>query len=214
MAPTSDLNVFMERIVKCNMITVKKIIAVNLNEKEPQQVYSGGNNQSSRATVHEVDYKKLGTVPENIRLVLQGCSLMAYLVNKAVSTGYLSHGERLSVLYVFGHMGEDGREFVHTVMSFTLNYQYFTTDKFIKKLLSRPISCVKLREQYKSVTAEYGCNCMFKRTKNCYPSPVLHAIKKNSEESSEPTCFGGEKAGCVSGIEYSCTSAGIGRKDS
>ena len=40
MAPTSDLNVFMERIVKCNMITVKKIIAVNLNEKEPQQVYS------------------------------------------------------------------------------------------------------------------------------------------------------------------------------
>ena len=81
-------------------------------------------------------------------------------------------------------MGEEGREFVHTVMSFTLNYQYFTTDKFIKKLLSRPISCIKLREQYKSVTAEYGCNCMFKRTKNCYPSPVLHAIKKNSEESN------------------------------
>ena len=51
--------------------------------------------------------------------------------------------------------------------------------------LSHPISCVKLREQYKSVTAEYGCNCMFKRTKNCYPSTVLHAIKKNSEESSD-----------------------------
>ena len=53
--------------------------------------------------------------------------------------------------------------------------------------LSHPISCVKLREQYKSVTAEYGCNCMFKWTKNCYPSPVLHAIKKNSEESSDIT---------------------------
>ena len=53
--------------------------------------------------------------------------------------------------------------------------------------LSHPISCVKLWEQYKSVTAEYGCNCMFKWTKNCYPSTVLHAIKKNSEESSDIT---------------------------
>ena len=34
------------------------------------------------------------------------------------------------------------------------------------------------------MTAEYGCNCMFKRTKNCYSSQVLHAIKKNSEESN------------------------------
>ena len=25
---------------------------------------------------------------------------------------------------------------------------------------------------------------MFKRTKNCYPSPVFHAIKKNSEDSN------------------------------
>ena len=169
-------------IVKSDSTAVKRIISMNLSIQDAQK--NLGNGQIKPAAFQELDYQRLGVVPESVRLVLQGCSLMAYLVNKAISTGYLAHGERLSVLYVFGHMGEEGREFVHTVMSFTLNYQYFTTDKFIKKLLSRPISCIKLREQYKSVTAEYGCNCMFKRTKNCYPSPVLHAIKKNSEESN------------------------------
>lgn len=84
-------------------------------------------------------------------------------------------------------MGEEGREFVHTVMGFTLNYQYNTTEKFITKIPDKPVSCVKLREQYKLVTAEYGCNCSFKQTKNCYPSPVLHAIKNSGEEWSEIT---------------------------
>mgnify|MGYP006074156915 FL=1 len=100
---------------------------------------------------------------------------------------YLSHFERLSVLYVFGHKGDEGKEFVHTVMGFTLNYQYSITQKFITKLPEKPVSCVKLREQYKLITAEYGCNCNFKRTKNCYPSPVLHAIKDSGEE--QPKTF-------------------------
>lgn len=115
------------------------------------------------------------------------CNLMRYLCQKTATTGYLSHFERMSVLHVFGHMGEEGKEFVHTVMGFTLNYQYHTTQKFIMKIPEKPISCVKLREQYKLITAEYGCNCSFSRTRNCYPSPVLHAIKNSEEEQSEIT---------------------------
>ena len=182
MTPIQNVADYCETIIKSDGTAVKRILSMNLSIQEAQRNAVGS--QLKPNALQELDYQKLGIIPESIRLVLQGCSLMAYLVNKAISTGYLGHGERLSILYVFGHMGEEGREFVHTVMSFTMNYQYFTTDKFIKKLLSRPISCIKLREQYKSITAEYGCNCMFKRTKNCYPSPVLHAIKKNSEESS------------------------------
>ena len=37
------------------------------------------------------------------------------------------------------------------------------------------------------VTAEFGCSCNFKRTKNCYPSPVLHAIALSTEDSKEIT---------------------------
>ena len=54
------------------------------------------------------------------------------------------------------------------------------------KCPEKPISCLKLREQYKQISAEIGCSCGFKRTKNCYPSPVLHALK-NTEENEQIT---------------------------
>ena len=33
----------------------------------------------------------------------------------------------------------------------------------------------------------YGCSCNFNRIKNCYPSPVLHAIKSGKNEDSSIT---------------------------
>ena len=112
---------------------------------------------------------------------------MRYLCQKARNTGYLTHFERLSLLYVFGHMGEEGEEFLHKVMEFTLNYQYHITQRFISKVPAKPISCLKLRDQYQKITAEYGCSCNFNRIKNCYPSPVLHAIKSGQDEKSNIT---------------------------
>lgn len=52
---------------------------------------------------------------------------------------------------------------------------------------AKPISCIKLREQYKMITAEYGCSCKYKRTKDCYPSPVIHAIRDNNDENHSIT---------------------------
>lgn len=124
---------------------------------------------------------------ENAVEILRKCSLMRYLCQKAQKTGYLTHFERLSILYVFGHLGEEGKQFVHQVMSFTLNYQYNVTEKFIRKIPDKPISCVKLRDQYKKLTAEFGCNCSFKRTKNCYPSPVMHAISLSNNLQEDIT---------------------------
>ena len=72
-------------------------------------------------------------------------------------------------------------------MGFTLNYQYAVTDRFINRIPAKPISCLKLREQYKQITAEFGCSCNFRRTKNCYPSPVLHAIKSSGDVSDDVT---------------------------
>lgn len=132
----------------------------------------------------EENYPNLKPV---VKAVLDNCSLMQYLCRKAVTTSYLTHFERQSVVYVFGHLGEDGKEFVHQVMEHMLNYQYSTTDKFINKLPERPISCIKLREQYSQITAAIGCNCKFHRTKNCYPSPVLHAVKDKGETFTDVT---------------------------
>lgn len=175
--PISDYREFFSGIAKYSLAAVRKILGMySLEVKEKTQP-------------KEVDknLERFGTLPESVRIVLEKCSLMRYLCQKAATTGYLSHFERMSVLYVFAHMGDEGKEFVHTVMGFTLNYQYNTTQKFILKLPEKPVSCVKLREQYKLITAEYGCSCNFRQTKNCYPSPVLHALKNSGEDQTEIT---------------------------
>ena len=172
--PVTDYKDYFSGVAKYSLNAVQKVLGMYLPETKEHEEFK------------EVDtnLEKFGALPETVRIVLENCSLMRYLCQKAASTGYLSHFERMSILHVFGHMGDEGREFVHAVMTFTLNYQYDTTEKFILKIPEKPISCAKLREQYKLITAEYGCSCNFKRTKNCYPSPVLHAIKNSGEEES------------------------------
>lgn len=164
-----NINSFLDGLAFFNLSSIKKILAANTIIDETEQ------------HVLEIDLAAWGEISSSVSVVLNNCNLMKYLCSKALNTGYLSHFERLSVLYVFAHLGESGQEFVHTVMSKTLNYQYSVTEKFIRKLPEKPISCLKLREQYKNVSAEYGCNCTFKRSKNCYPSPVLHAIATSTD---------------------------------
>lgn len=160
----ADVNQFLDGLAFHTLNEVKKILARNTGVEE-----------SSEKKVDE-NLDVFGELEEGIQEILKKCNLIRYLCQKSVKTGYLSHTERLSVLYVFGHLGDAGHEFVHVIMSHTLNYKYMTTERFIQKILAKPISCIKLREQYKQITAEYGCNCIFRRNKNCYPSPVLHAL--------------------------------------
>lgn len=170
-APVSDPGRFIMELGNCTPMALKKI----LNTVSPMKKVAVKENRVDE------DISGFGYLPDQVEVVLKRCSLMRYLCQKAKATGYLSHFERQSVLYVFGHIGEDGKAFVHKVMEFTLNYQYSVTEKFISKLPAKPVSCLKLRDQYRKVTAEYGCSCNFSRTKNCYPSPVLHAIKSGEE---------------------------------
>lgn len=155
----------LEGVARYSVAVLKRIIGVNTEEKLQQE------------SKKEWDLNQFGELPESVKTVLEHCGLMAYLCEKAKRTGYLPHFERLSILYVFGHLGTEGKEFVHQVMGYTLNYQYTVTEKYIRRMPEKPVSCVKLREQYKQVTAGLGCNCNFRKTPNCYPSPVLHVIK-------------------------------------
>ncbi len=168
--PYRDINHFIDGIAKYSLGAIKKVIATQ----------SGAKQIIEKKDVDD-DLTAFGNIAPSIREVLDKCNLMRYLCQKAVKTSYLTHFERLSVLYVFGHLGDEGKDFVHKIMSFTINYQYNVTDKFIKRMPEKPISCIKLREDYKKITAEIGCSCTFKRTKNCYPSPVIHAIALSSD---------------------------------
>lgn len=167
---------FLTGIAKYTLMAVKKILGTMSGaEKEPKK------------RELSLELEGFAELPPSVKVVLEKCNLVRYLCQKAQTTGYLSHFERLTILYVFGHLGEEGKTFVHTVMEFTLNYQYHVTEKFIQKLPAKPVSCVKLRDQYKQITAEYGCSCNFRRTKNCYPSPVLHALKNSSDVADDIT---------------------------
>lgn len=175
-SPVPDLNQFLDNLSRNTLNAVKNVLAKNIGTKERLQ---------EKAV--DMNLEAFGEMDESVSEILKMCNLMRYLCQKAEKTGYLSHAERLSILYVFGHLGNEGHEFVHLIMSRTLNYQYNVTDKFIRRIPAKPVSCIKLREQYKQITAEYGCNCTFKRSKNCYPSPVLHAIVLSNNVNSEVT---------------------------
>ena len=167
----------LKEIVQYPLNTIKRIISAH------QDLQAGDSDKMQEV---DRDLQAFEPIGEVVRVVLASCNLLRYLCQKSRKAQYLTHFERLTVLYVFGHLGEEGKEFVHKVMSFTLNYSYQTTQKFINRLPEKPVSCLKLREQYKQISAEIGCSCDFKRTKNCYPSPVLHAIK-NADENCEVT---------------------------
>ncbi len=172
----TDINLFLDNMATFSFNGIKKVLAVHTMAKENTDI-----------KIVDENLEVFKEASENVLEILKKCNLMRYLCQKAVKTGYLTHQERVSILYVFGHLGEEGKQFVHFIMSKTLNYQYNTTEKFILRIKEKPVSCVKLREQYKQLTAEYGCNCVFKRSKNCYPSPVLHVIALSNNLQTDVT---------------------------
>lgn len=176
LSPCENEIEWLDNATRYTVNDVKRILAVGSEQQE----------ESLKRVVDE-DLQIFGDLPSNVSEVLNKCNLMRYLCRKAHDTGYLTHFERQSVLYVFGHMGLEGQRFVHQIMSYTLNYKYNVTERFIRKCPEKPVSCGKLREQYKRVTAEIGCNCVFKRSQKCYPSPVLHAISLSTDEAEQVT---------------------------
>lgn len=113
---------------------------------------------------------------EEIKKVLDGCNVLRFLVNKAKESAHLTHSERLVLLYSLGHLGLDGKRYIHQVISHCLNYNYNYTQRWIDRLKPeiRPISCPKIRDWLSYITPGVGCYCEFKLLKGAYPSPLLY----------------------------------------
>lgn len=112
-----------------------------------------------------------------IESLLSSCNVIGHLVKKAEDTHYLDNSERVTLLYTFGHLGQEGNEFLHKVISNCINYDYDFTEKKIMKIKPYPISCAKIKEKHEDIALNPGCNCHFKIPRGGYPSPVLHAFK-------------------------------------
>lgn len=128
-----------------------------------------------------IDVAELMPLEEGIDKVLRGCAIMRNLCAQVCKTGFLRHNERVHLLYVFGHMGERGRQYLHQVMKWTYNYRYEITQRYISRILDRPIGCNRLRENYADRPFVSGCACDFPMVEGTYPSPVLHAVAREAD---------------------------------
>lgn len=122
-----------------------------------------------------------------VESMLCGCKVINYLVDKAKETHYLNNSERVTLLYTLGLLGEDGKDFLHKVISNCINYDFDYTEKQIKKMKPYPISCYRIREKHEDFALDLGCNCKLKFPPGGYPSPVLHAFKRQNKWLFQPT---------------------------
>lgn len=143
----------------------QKILQISQSDIRPQSEKNSRNDNLSDLN------------PPTIQFIVNGCPIMRHFIEKAEKTGFLNHQERLGLLNVFGPIGEEGRRFLHRVMSKTMNYNPDVTDKYIHRSFDRPISCVRIREHFPGLTAQLNCNCKFPDIDGAYPSPVLHDRK-------------------------------------
>ncbi len=109
------------------------------------------------------------------RILLDRCQVLKYLYDKARVTKYLTHTERLSILYSIGHT-RDGKDMINYFMSLCANYDPKITLKYINKVKGSQyaISCYKIREWLSYITSQVGCNCKFELKKGEYPNILLH----------------------------------------
>jgi len=116
----------------------------------------------------------ISTVGENCNKLLEECNVLSFLFNKAKENHELRHTERLVILYTFGHLGDEGKTFIHYIMSLCANYNYNYTQKWINRLdkNKNPISCPKIRDWLSDITGALGCFCKFDLKKGEYPTPV------------------------------------------
>ena len=117
--------------------------------------------------------------------VIDNCKVVEFIVKKAEATGYLNHKERTLLLSSIGTLDKEGKEAIHKIMKKCFNYDKGITEKYFNKKFDSPISCKKIKENYREITCLTDCNCVFKNIpKDSYVSPTLYA--KESLEKPKP----------------------------
>lgn len=114
--------------------------------------------------------------PHRVQHILARCPVSAHLDQKARDVAHLGHRERLMLLHVFGHLQEEGAEFLHDVMARCGNYDPSITDRYLERLKESPVSCPRIREWLPELTRRIPCQCHFDVPAGLWPSPLLHLL--------------------------------------
>lgn len=113
--------------------------------------------------------------------MLKYCRILNHLVAKARDTNYLNHFERLCLLYTISFAGDEGRQVLHKIMSWCINYDSAITQRQIERRKQSPISCPRIMELFPELAETLPCNCKFELPPRGYPSPVLYLLQAEME---------------------------------
>lgn len=102
--------------------------------------------------------------PEAITQIIEGCSLMQAIIEKAARMRHLRHTERLALLYTLGACSEAGQVYLHQVIGCCANYNPRITERWLRRLEEghKPIRCSTLQEWLKDHLPGVVCSCKFK----------------------------------------------------
>ena len=105
--------------------------------------------------------------------MINRCSVLEKIVEKARSGRILSNEEKIILFYTIGIVDSEG-EALHQILYLCPDYNYTKVERQRIRLKKNPISCVKIRELLPDLTSSISCSCIFDLRGGRYPSPVMH----------------------------------------
>ena len=127
--------------------------------------------------------KSMPHIPDGLKNMINKCHIIRNLISKAFDTNYLTHYERLCLLYTLTFAGEQGNLYLHQINSKCINYSKDYTNRQIQRRKENPISCAKIAEYFPDLTESLGCHCKFKLPSDGYPSPVLYLLESEIQQA-------------------------------
>ncbi len=110
-----------------------------------------------------------------VEKVLSGCKPMWLIMEKAKSEGYLEQNEKHAFVYIFTHLGDEGKVFIHQVMNQLSDYQPDGVNAMIRGVPPNPSGCARIRKHIPKYCTVENCSCQFRLPEGSYASPVVHA---------------------------------------
>ncbi len=111
----------------------------------------------------------------NLTQIWERCPVVNALIEKSFVVRHLTNSERVVLKCIFAHLGDEGANFLHSVIGNCLDYSYETTQYQIERTPKNPISCPKIRQHLPEITSSVNCSCEFELPEDGYPSPILHS---------------------------------------
>ncbi len=129
---------------------------------------------------------ELPGLSSGLQAMIDGCGVLRHLIDKARDTHYLTHFERICLLYTLTFAGVEGEAYLHQVIGYCINYSQDYTQRQIDQRKDNPISCARIMELFPELTEALPCACDLKPPGRGYPSPVLHFLNVEIQPSTAP----------------------------